>query len=107
VATVPDPASDIAFRAADGARRLVLAHLDATDVGVDAVFLSNLDAVVGRCFADVDPDALPEGSDEYLASLLSAMAYLVRSLALQAAPLDPDANLRRLIADCGERGTTF
>jgi hypothetical protein len=107
VATVPDPASEMSFRAADDARRLILAHVDATDVGVDAVFLSNLDTVVRRCFADVEPDALPDRSDEYLASLLAALAYLVRSLALQAAPLDPDANLRRLIADCGARGTTF
>ena len=107
MATVPDPASEIAFRAADDARRLVLAHIDATDVGVDAVFMSSLDAIVKRAFGDIDADAVPEGADEYLASLLSAVAYLVRSLALQAAPLDPDANLRRLMAEYGERGTTF
>jgi hypothetical protein len=105
VATVPDPASEIAFRAADDARRLVLAHIDATDVGVDAVFMSSLDSIVTRAFAGAG--AVPEGADEYLASLLSALTYLLRSLALQAAPLDPDANLRRLITEYGERGTTF
>jgi hypothetical protein len=107
VTDVPDPASELAYDAAADARRLIVAHLDATDVGVDALFMTNLEAVVQRTFSGIPTEDRPEGSGDYLACLLSALAYLVRSLALQAAPLDPDANLRRLIAEFDERHTTF
>ena len=104
---VPDPASELAYDAATDARRLIVAHLDATDVGVDALFMTSLDAVVQRVLGDVPSGDGPDRPGEYLACLLSALTYLVRQLALQAAPLDPDANLRRLIAEFDERGTTF
>ena len=104
---VPDPASELAYDAAADARRLIVTHMDASDVGVDALFLTELESVVQRAFDGISSDDRPEESGDYLACLLSALAYVVRSLALQAAPLDPDANLRRLIADFDERGTTY
>lgn len=103
----PDPASELAYDAAADARRLIVAHIDASDVGVNALFMTELDAVVQRTFEGISSEHRPEGSDDYLAYLLSALAYVVRSLALQAAPLDPDANLRRLIAEFEDRSTTF
>jgi hypothetical protein len=63
--------------------------------------------VVQRAFADIPPEDRPDGYSDYLACLLSAFSYVVRSLALQAAPLDPDANLRRMIIEFDERHTTF
>ncbi len=103
----PDPTSEVAYDAAADARRLMVAHLDASDVGVDAVFAAGMDAVLKRVFAGAGADGAADDAEEYLCSLLAAFAYLVRSVALQAAPLDPDANLRRLLADFDERGTTF
>jgi hypothetical protein len=110
VGEIPDPASGVAHEAASDARRLVLAHVDASEVGVDAVFMAGLDPVLRRSREDLDPTRggdPDEGPDGYLAHLLAALTYLVRALALQAAPLDPETNLRRLLADFEERGTTF
>ena len=104
---VPDPASELAYDAAADARRLILNHLDASDVGVNALFMTGLDSVVQRSFSDIPLENRPDGYGDYLACLLSALSYVVRSLALQAAPLDPDANLRRLITEFDERHTTF
>jgi hypothetical protein len=107
MADVPDPADIVSHEAASDVRSLILAHVHATDFGVDALFLSSLDAVVGRSLAEIDQESTSEGSGEYLAGVLSAFAYIVRSLAVQAAPLDPEGNLRRLMAEFDERDTTF
>jgi hypothetical protein len=46
----PDPANEMARKAAGDVRQLILAHVHATDIGVDAVFTSGLESVVGRAF---------------------------------------------------------
>jgi len=104
---VPDPANQIAREAAADVRRLILAHVHATDLGVDAVFNASLESVVSRSLVGVDPEALPAESVEYQADVLASFSYIVRSLALQAAPVDPEGNLRRLLSEYEERDTTF
>jgi hypothetical protein len=47
------------------------------------------------------------GAVEYLADVLASFTYIVRSVAMQAAPVDPEGNLRRLMAEYEERDTTF
>jgi hypothetical protein len=103
----PDPANDTARQAAADVRRLILAHMHATDLGVDAVFNAGLESVVSRSFQGVDPEAIPADSVEYQADVLASFSYIVRSLALQASPVDPEGNLRRLMAEYDERDTTF
>jgi hypothetical protein len=104
---VPNPANEIAREAAADVRSLILSHVHATDLGVDAVFNAGLESVVSRSLQGVDLDSVPTDSVEYQADVLASFSYIVRSLALQAATVDPEGTLRRLMAEYEERDTTF
>jgi hypothetical protein len=104
---VPDPTSEIARRAAGDMRKIVTAHLDASQMGIDAIFLAAVDTVLESVETAVHVPNLPDIDADYVAGLLAAFTYLVRALALQASPIDPESNLRRLLAEFDERDTTY